>query len=136
MHYAIKALKGVLLVVAGGQTSEKTYLTSLHEDILPLFAKVVGDRSANPRREAAEFCGAVIKHRIICQCWFDSSTPVGGSGSSGAFGGGPLGSAVGPTMEGPVKAVDVDTELLSVLIILMGDDDETVRRTSMKVCEE
>jgi hypothetical protein len=40
-------------------------------------------------------------------------------------------------MEGPVKAVDdVDTELLSVLIILMGDDDETVRRTSMKVCEE
>jgi hypothetical protein len=133
MHYAIKALKGVLLVVAGGQTSEKTYLTSLHEDILPLFAKVVGDRSANPRREAAEFCGAVIKHRIICQCWFDSSTPVGGSGSSGAFGGGPLG---GPTMEGPVKTVDVDTELLSVLIILMGDDDETVRRNSMKVCEE
>jgi hypothetical protein len=46
-------------VVAGDQTSEKTYLTSLHEDIL------VGHRSANPRREAAELCGAVIKHCII-----------------------------------------------------------------------
>jgi hypothetical protein len=132
----IKALKGVLLVVAGGQTSEKTHLTSLHEDVLPLFAKVVGDRSANPRREAAEFCGAVIKHRITSQCWFDSSTPVGRSGSSGAFGGVPWAVGRGPTMEGPVKAMDVNTELLSVLIILMGDDDDTVRRTSMKVCEE
>jgi hypothetical protein len=40
-------------VVAGGQISKKTYLTSLHEDIFPLLAKVVGDRSANPHREAA-----------------------------------------------------------------------------------
>jgi hypothetical protein len=76
-------------VVVGGQTSEKTCLTSLHEDIL------VGHRSANPRREATEFCGAVIKHCIISQCWFDSSTPVDGSGSSGTFEGGPLGSVGG-----------------------------------------
>lgn len=128
----------MILVVAGGQTSEKTYLTSLQEDVLPLFTKVVGDRSANPRREASEFCGAVIKHRIACSCWFDSSTAVGGSGSGGAFGGGRDGSGVG-SVEAPPQAVDVDTELLSVLFILMGDDDDTVRKTSMKVgnmCQE
>ena len=127
----------MLLVHAGGQTSEKTYLSAMHEDVLPLLSKSVGDRSANPRREVAQFCGTIIQHRIRHCCWFDAKEEAGGNRATrgvageGAFSGG-RDIQHGPLVP-PVNAVEVDTELLSVLVILMGDDDDTVRKTSMQV---
>lgn len=125
----------MILTVAGGQTTEKTYLTALQEDILPLFEKAVGDRSANPRREAAEFCGAIVKHRVQSACWFDSNATSSGNGATVAFGGNREASAPPLGLDSSLSSVDLDTELFSVLIILMGDDDENVRKTSMKVGE-
>jgi hypothetical protein len=76
----------------------------------------------------------VISKRIKAQLWFPSNTPLSASNPSGQVATSQQAAesfAASLTTEVPSSVVD--TELLTDLVLLLGDPDETVRSTSQQV---
>jgi hypothetical protein len=139
----IKALSSILSSLAAPLESnsvyaDKIYLNVMSETVLPVLSRGVGDRSTGPRIAIARLSSSVISKRIKAQLWYPSNTPLTTS-SIPSLTSGQLptsqqaADSFASTLSAEPSSNVVDTELLTDLILLLGDPDETVRSTSHQV---
>ena len=109
----------------------------MSETILPVLSRGVGDRSTGPRIAIARLSAFVIAKRIKARMWYPSSTPLGAmltpTNSSELATSQQAAESFAASVSNEVPSSVVDTELLTDLVLLLGDPDETVRSTSQQV---
>lgn len=115
----------------------------MSEMVLPILSKGVGDRSTGPRIAIAKLCMLIISKRIKAQLWYPSNAPFNASipsqlqtenTSRSAFAlSQQAAESFASSLATDATSNAVDTELLSDLVLLLGDSDETVRSTSQQV---
>lgn len=114
------------------------------ETLLPILSKGVGDRSTGPRIAIAKLCSGVISKRIQAGLWYPSNTSFNASMPSqtqaaekappSAFSlSQEAAESFASSLSTDVPSHAVDTELLSDLVLLIGDPDETVSSTGRQV---